>query len=48
VESATAWALIIKLHLVSDFFLERQRFSPIYLRFLAEHDCANERIGAVR
>jgi hypothetical protein len=35
VRPATARALIIELHLVFDFFLERQRFFPIDLRFQA-------------
>jgi hypothetical protein len=39
--SATACPLIIELHLAFNFFLQRQRFFPIELRFQAEHDCSN-------
>jgi hypothetical protein len=48
VRSATACAQIIELHLVFDFFLDRQQFFPIDLGLLAEHDCPDERISAVR
>jgi hypothetical protein len=48
VRSATACPQIIELHLVFDFFLDRQRFFPVDLRLNPEHDCPDERIGAIR
>jgi hypothetical protein len=47
VRSAAACALIIELHLAFDPFLVLYQFFPIDFGLLAEHDCSDERIGAV-
>ena len=48
VRSTTACPLIIEVHLVFGSFPVLELLSPIDFGLLAEHDCSDERIRAVR